>query len=95
MDLDEWKASVHPWLVGLEASLDVDFTRRSLADLERVRASDGDDSPRFVFDKGEAVALRLLAPHLRDERCLVRKVRAQNAYGGEAAAQFVVGLGVA
>jgi hypothetical protein len=36
MDLDEWNASVHPWLTGLEAVLPVDFSRRSLADLERV-----------------------------------------------------------
>src|SRR5688500_9447314 len=44
MDLDEWLSSVHPWLTGLEAVLDVDFSRRSLADLERVRAEIYDDS---------------------------------------------------
>ena len=47
MNLDDWLAGVHPRIAGLEGSLDVDFSHRSLADLERL-AGEGDDSESFV-----------------------------------------------
>ncbi|BBH70635.1 hypothetical protein ACTI_73200 [Actinoplanes sp. OR16] len=53
MDLEEWRQSIQPWLVGLEAALDVDFSRASLARLEELAAED--DGPAYAAYLGETL----------------------------------------
>jgi hypothetical protein len=54
MGLAEWLQGVHPWLVGLEAAVEVDFSRASLVKLEDVAAAGG-DSPAFEAYLGETL----------------------------------------
>jgi hypothetical protein len=54
MELDEWLAGVHPRLGGLERVLDIDFSRRSLVDLERI-AGENDDNDAFAAYLGETL----------------------------------------
>lgn len=53
MELEEWLQGVQPWLVGLEAAVEVDFSRASLVELE-VLAAEG-DSPAYEAYLGETL----------------------------------------